>query len=206
MTMSNKNLALITITALCALIFVSCASKGNYSNYSKARGKAGYSRQGKASWYGPGFAGRKTANGERFNPRELTAAHKKLPFNTKVRVTHLNNGKSVIVRINDRGPYAGGRIIDLSKAAAREIDMLSSGVARVEIIALAKNEKKVNEDKLMEDEHALRTGTPPPEQKAHKQISPINPQPDSSSTNENLYIQEEDANEKAQVPGTMEDF
>jgi len=206
MTMSNKNLTLITITALCSLIFVGCASKGNYSNYSKARGKAGYSRQGKASWYGPGFAGRKTANGERFNPRELTAAHKKLPFNTKVQVTHLGNGKSVIVRINDRGPYAGGRIIDLSKAAAREIDMLGSGVARVEIIALAKNDDKKREDELMRDEDAIRKGTPPPEQKPHKQISPINPQPDSSSTNKDLYIEEQNAKEEAGAPGVIEDF
>src|SRR5918995_7022236 len=72
---------------------------------------------GTASWYGPGFHGRTTANGERYNMYELTAAHRSLPFGTKVRVTNRMNGKSVVVRINDRGPYGGGRVIDLSRGA-----------------------------------------------------------------------------------------
>ncbi|MBK7255497.1 MAG: septal ring lytic transglycosylase RlpA family protein [Ignavibacteria bacterium] len=70
-----------------------------------------------ASWYGPGFQGRKTANGERFNTYEMTAAHKTLPFNTLIKVTNLDNGVSTVVRINDRGPFVRGRIIDLSNAA-----------------------------------------------------------------------------------------
>src|SRR5919205_3374465 len=73
---------------------------------------------GAASWYGPGFHGKPTASGEPFNTNELTAAHKTLPFGTKVRVTNERTGKSVVVRINDRGPYAHGRVIDLSKPAA----------------------------------------------------------------------------------------
>lgn len=77
--------------------------------------------RGEASWYGPGFHGRKTASGERFNQNALTAAHRTLPFGAKVKVTNVNNGKSVTVRINDRGPYHGGRIIDLSKAANQAI-------------------------------------------------------------------------------------
>src|SRR3954463_8034040 len=75
--------------------------------------------KGVASWYGPGFHGKKTANGERFNTHDLTAAHKTLPFGTKVRVTNEQTGKSVVVRINDRGPYAHGRVIDLSKGRRR---------------------------------------------------------------------------------------
>lgn len=92
--------------------------------------------RGGASWYGPGFHGRLTANGETFNSNHLTAAHRTLPFGTQLRVTNLNNGRSVVVRINDRGPFIKGRIIDLSAAAARQIKMIDSGVAsvRVEVI------------------------------------------------------------------------
>ena len=89
---------------------------------------------GAASWYGPGFHGKKTANGERFNTHDLTAAHKTLPFGTKVRVTNESTGKSVVVRINDRGPYAHGRVIDLSKAAAEAVGIL--GVGKVALAAL----------------------------------------------------------------------
>lgn len=88
---------------------------------------------GVASWYGPGFNGRQSANGEIFNQNELTAAHKSLPFGTLVRVTNLNNGRSVIVRINDRGPYIGNRILDLSARAAQEIGMISTGVAPISL-------------------------------------------------------------------------
>ncbi|TAD78843.1 MAG: septal ring lytic transglycosylase RlpA family protein [Oscillatoriales cyanobacterium] len=94
------------------------------------------SSTGQASWYGPGFHGRSTASGERFNQNAMTAAHRTLPFGTLVRVTNARNGRSVIVRINDRGPFTRGRIIDLSVAAAREIDMYSSGVASVRVEAL----------------------------------------------------------------------
>ncbi|MGP0128147.1 MAG: septal ring lytic transglycosylase RlpA family protein [cyanobacterium endosymbiont of Rhopalodia musculus] len=95
-------------------------------------------RKGMASWYGPGFHGRLTANGERYNQNGLTAAHKNLPFGTRVRVTNLNNGRSITVRINDRGPYASGRIIDLSKGAARVIGLMGSGIAPVQIEILAR--------------------------------------------------------------------
>jgi rare lipoprotein A len=84
-----------------------------------------------ASWYGPGFHGRRTANGETFNQNSLTAAHKHLPFGTRVRVTNKYNGRSVIVRINDRGPFIGGRALDLSKEAAARISMIGSGHAPV---------------------------------------------------------------------------
>ena len=91
-------------------------------------------QSGKASWYGPGFHGKKTANGERFNTNDLTAAHKTLPFGTKLRVTNERTGKSVVVRINDRGPYAHGRVIDLSKAAAQAVGI--EGVGEVTLAAL----------------------------------------------------------------------
>lgn len=92
---------------------------------------------GIASWYGPGFNGRKTASGEIFNTSQMTAAHKTLPFGTSVRVTNLQNGRSVVVRINDRGPYHGSRVIDLSHAAAVKIAMIQDGTAQVKIEVLA---------------------------------------------------------------------
>lgn len=92
-----------------------------------------YRESGGASWYGPGFHGRITASGERFNTNDLTAAHKTLPFGTRVQVTNTANGKSVVVRINDRGPFVKGRIIDLSRAAAELLDMLESGTAQVTV-------------------------------------------------------------------------
>ena len=95
-----------------------------------------FSQTGVASWYGPGFHGKKTANGERFNTNSLTAAHKELPFDTMVRVTNLANGRSTTVRINDRGPFSKDRIIDLSKKAAQEIGMIQTGTARVRIEAI----------------------------------------------------------------------
>ena len=93
-----------------------------------------FSREtGYASWYGGKFQGRKTANGEIFDTYKFTAAHKTLPFDTVVRVRNLENGKTTIVRINDRGPFVRGRIIDLSYAAAKDIGMVERGVVRVAI-------------------------------------------------------------------------
>jgi rare lipoprotein A len=91
---------------------------------------------GLASWYGPGFHGNRTANGEVFNQYAMTAAHRSLPFGTRVRVTNLDNGRSAVVRINDRGPYAGGRIIDMSAGSARQIGLDQSGVAPVRLEVL----------------------------------------------------------------------
>ena len=91
---------------------------------------------GMASYYGDELAGNRTASGERFNPAQLTAAHRSLPFGSMVRVTNTSNGDSVIVRINDRGPFSHGRIIDVSTAAAREIGMHRSGTARVKLALL----------------------------------------------------------------------
>lgn len=88
---------------------------------------------GVASWYGPDFHGKPTASGETYDQNGLTAAHRTLPFNTVVKVTNLDNGKSVTVRINDRGPYVGNRVIDLSRGAAEQLDMIRAGTARVRI-------------------------------------------------------------------------
>jgi rare lipoprotein A len=85
---------------------------------------------GKASWYKMGHT---TANGEKMNANALAAAHRTLPFGTKVRVENLNNGRSVVVRINDRGPYAGGRVIDVTRGAAEHLGMIRAGVARVKV-------------------------------------------------------------------------
>jgi rare lipoprotein A len=87
--------------------------------------------RGKASWYGPRFQGKRTASGERFDMNELTAAHRTLPFGTLVRVRNTQNGREVVVRINDRGPQVSDRIIDLSKAAAAALDFLQAGEASV---------------------------------------------------------------------------
>lgn len=92
--------------------------------------------QGYASWYGRKENGKETASGEKYRQSAMTAAHKTLPFDTEVRVTNLSNDRSVKVRINDRGPYVDGRIIDLSKGAARKIDMINSGVAPVKVEVL----------------------------------------------------------------------
>ena len=108
-------------------------SKKSYSNDNDEGGCSSYS--GQASYY---WEPQALASGGRFNPNAMTAAHKTLPFGTKVRVTNRNNGESVVVTINDRGPYVGGRIIDLSKAAAHAINMQDSGVAPVTVTVLGK--------------------------------------------------------------------
>jgi rare lipoprotein A len=99
--------------------------------------KATHIGEGQASYYGNELAGNRTASGERFNPRALTAAHRTLPLGTKIRVTNKANGKSVIVRINDRGPFVKSRLIDVSYAAAQQISMIRSGHARVRLERIA---------------------------------------------------------------------
>lgn len=106
-------------------------SKKSYTNYANS----GYSISGKASYY---WQPQRVASGGWFNPNAMTAAHKTLPFGTKVRVTNVANGKSVVVTINDRGPYVKGRVIDLSRAAAQAISMTGAGVAPVSIAVLGK--------------------------------------------------------------------
>ncbi len=102
-------------------------------NYKVWNGTTSYIEEGTASWYGPGFHGQKTSNGEIYDQKGYTAAHKNLPLPSYLLVTNLKNGKKVIVRVNDRGPFVGTRIIDLSEGSARAIDMIGSGTTKVRI-------------------------------------------------------------------------
>jgi len=118
--MITTNYTRLFVFLLCSLLcFSSCSRK--------------ITENGKASYYADKFEGRKTASGETFHQNGLTAAHRTLPFGTKVKVVNISNGKSVTVRVNDRGPFSQGRVIDLSRKAAKRIGMLSTGVAVVEI-------------------------------------------------------------------------
>ncbi len=120
----------------CRLLFIPImltASLGCADQENETADQNTFTQQGKASYYARSFHGEETANGETFNQNALVAAHKTLPFGTQVQVTNLDNGKQVTVRINDRGPFKPGRIIDLSRLAAREIDLLEEGLAPVEI-------------------------------------------------------------------------
>lgn len=108
------------------------------SNYVVWRNLDSYYEEGVSSWYGPGFHGKKTSNGEPYNMEGFTAAHKNLPLPSFLKVTNLSNGKAVIVRVNDRGPFHGNRILDLSKGAARSIGVLGPGTARVKVELIKK--------------------------------------------------------------------
>lgn len=107
---------------------------------------------GIASWYGPNFHGKLTANGERYNMNDYTAAHKTLPFNTMVRVDNVENGKSVVVRINDRGPYVNNRIIDLSRKAAQQINMIGSGTASVRLMVVREGDRPIDQQNVSSTE------------------------------------------------------
>lgn len=127
--LKSVRVAVTTIfLAICLVSVGGCASDGG----SRGRYESG-PEYGLASWYGRPYHGRRTASGERYNMREMTAAHPNLPFGTRVRVTNLQNNKSADVRINDRGPFVRGRIIDVSRAAARKLDMVRDGVVRVRV-------------------------------------------------------------------------
>lgn len=104
--------------------------------YHPMKSVAYFTQTGQASWYGPGFHGKKTSNGEIFNMNGLSAAHRTLPLGTQVRVTNTTNGKSVVVRVNDRGPFHGNRVIDLSKGAAAQLGFVNNGMASVKIETL----------------------------------------------------------------------
>jgi rare lipoprotein A len=117
------------IAAIAVILFTGCAPRLTMSGGPASFGP----REGVASYYGKEFNGRKTASGERYNDRKFTAAHRKLPFGTMVNVTNLNNGKTVTVRVNDRGPFKKDRLIDLSFAAAKAIGIVGAGTGRVRI-------------------------------------------------------------------------
>jgi rare lipoprotein A len=150
----------ITAFVLTAAVFYGCgttepvapaepSSNNAYEVYGKVYqpidSANGFSQQGVASWYGEQFHEKKTANGETYNMYAMTAAHKSLPFGTMVEVVNVENKKSTIVRINDRGPFCQGRIIDLSHSAAKKIDMIKKGTAAVEITALGTDDEVLAE-------------------------------------------------------------
>jgi rare lipoprotein A len=136
-------LSRLSLAALLLCVLVSAACSGNRRPASPTTGALNSfpSQKGFASWYGPGFHGRRTANGERYDMNALTAAHPSLPFGTLVEVRNPRTGRSVTVRINDRGPFAKSRVIDLSYAAAREVGVWGPGTAFVELYPSAGRER-----------------------------------------------------------------
>lgn len=117
---------------LAVVLLAGCAGRGGHQAGVEA--PAGWTgEQGQASYYADRYHGRRTASGERHDRQALTAAHRTLPFGSRVRVTHLGNGRETVVRINDRGPFVGGRVIDLSRRAAEELDIVRSGTAPVRL-------------------------------------------------------------------------
>ncbi len=122
--------------ALFAFGAASCGHKAARASVPAAPARIGSSETGIASWYGIPYHGRRTSSGEVYDMNRMTAAHRALPFQTWVEVTNLSNGKTVDVRITDRGPFVHGRVIDLSQAAARDIDMLRTGTAKVRLVVI----------------------------------------------------------------------
>jgi len=138
--LSRPKILIIFLFLLSISIIYHCAPSSRFSSKSSHSGQFDSSDNsegdilyGESSYYADKFHGRKTANGEIFDMYKKTAAHKTLPFNTMLEVTNLENNQSVVVRVNDRGPFIGNRILDLSYGAAKEIDMISSGVVKVKI-------------------------------------------------------------------------
>jgi rare lipoprotein A len=125
------------LAVVCAALMATSALTMTLKPDSATATPAAAEQIGTASWYGPRFHGRTTANGEKFNQHELTAAHRTLPLGTIADVVNMENGKIVRVRINDRGPYVGERVIDLSLAAARRLDMIEQGLVRVRVKVVA---------------------------------------------------------------------
>lgn len=138
-------LRILPVAWICSLIVISgCTPEQHKLTQQEKKSTPTYSARtevGEASWYGPGFQGKKTANGEIFDQTKMTAAHPSLPMGTEVRVTNLDNNETVKVRINDRGPYAKDRVIDVSRAAAKKLDMAKDGTAQVKIERKLTNKK-----------------------------------------------------------------
>ncbi|WP_292228864.1 septal ring lytic transglycosylase RlpA family protein [Brevundimonas sp.] len=135
-----------------------------------------YEEVGMASWYGDAFNGRPTSTGERFNMHELTAAHKTLPLPGLVEVTNLENGRRVVVRVNDRGPFVDGRIIDLSRGAAQELGMISQGVGRVRVRYLGQA-PRLGGGVVLQQAEARPSRTPPASQPVPYAVAAAAPPP-----------------------------
>ena len=159
-------LCISQVTLICTLAISGCTSKdsGDYSSKQKpqeqgsATDKPVHKEVGEASWYGPGFHGKETSSGETFDQKDMTAAHPTLPMGTMAKVTNLDNGKKVDVRINDRGPFKGDRAIDLSSAAANKIDMKKDGTTQVKIETKSKSKSK-SKAKLTKKTRAAKRAT-----------------------------------------------
>ena len=131
----------------------------NNHTYYPLPSSEGYVESGVASWYGRDFHGHTTSNGERYDMNDITAAHKLLPMHTMLLVENRDNGKKIVVRVNDRGPFVKGRIIDLSYGAAKKLGLVASGTARVTITALGEVQKKSRQGKIIFKKQAdLRSG------------------------------------------------
>ena len=143
---------LFSVAFLAAVLQACSTESASHPRVQKAQKEPAFEQTGKASWYGPGFHGEQTANGEIFNQNELSAAHRSLPLGTEVEVTNVKNGKSVEIEINDRGPYVKGLVIDLSRAAAMELGMKEKGLATVKIEADSVPEKKGDAESMMSKE------------------------------------------------------
>lgn len=139
----------MTFVFASSLLFTGCASKRRTTLKKSSTprvARIGWKQQGIASWYGDPYHGRRAANGEIYDMEEFTAAHKTLPFETWVRVKNISNKKSTDVRITDRGPFIEGRIVDLSRAAAREIDLLAPGTSRVKLEVIRPPKRAANQE------------------------------------------------------------
>lgn len=153
MSRRNPFIGFSRVILIGALALSGCTSGNSVEpgKGSAASAPSSHKQVGKASWYGPGFQGEETANGETFDQKKMTAAHPSLPMGTKAEVTNLENGKKVEVRINDRGPYVGNRAIDLSRAAAKKLDMEEDGITKVKIEA-SPNQKADSDGKASKTE------------------------------------------------------
>ncbi len=158
--MKNTVLLMLTVVFLASCGVSNRSTSRDFnsnSNSSRSTNDISAIESGEASWYGPDFHGRLTANGEKYDMDGMTAAHRTLPFNTQVLVENLDNGKTVEVRINDRGPFAKDRIIDLSRGAATAVDMIGPGTARVRIYLVGNNGNLP--DNLKEAKYTVQLGS-----------------------------------------------
>ena len=143
---ANSSPTTVNQPAARSLQYVNRAYVANGQNYQPMTNNSNFNQRGLASWYAANLEGRLTSSGEPYNPNELTAAHPTLPIPSYVRVTHLGSGRSVVVRINDHAPFVDGRIINLSRAAAEELNIINAGMAQVEIQSVPAPDSNSRED------------------------------------------------------------
>lgn len=157
--MRSRRLAIGLATL--SLIVAGCGGTASAGKSKHPAHGVGSIQKGKATWYGGKFHGHKTASGEIFDKNSMTAAHRTLPFGTIVKVTNLKNGRKVTLRINNRGPYGKGRIIDVSEAAARRLKMIDAGVvpATVEVLKLGKGRKRHKKKHHRRHHHKKKTSS-----------------------------------------------